>query len=195
MPSGPVPAVEPPEVAAASPAEAGEDDDSAFEDDYCDVDVSSFEYDFESLSDELPASPAPAVNLPPASGLAAEWLALFPRLGLSGMAGNIAANCTLVEMQGDDWLLHLDPSQCALFNPAQQRRLNEALDAALGRSLRLRIELQVPQQETPAQAAARQRQERQSQAEDSIHGDPLVQQLIAQFGASVRADSIEPLSD
>ena len=35
---------------------------------------------------------------------------------------------------------------------------------------------------------------RQRQAEQSIHDDPLVQQMIQQFGASIRADSIEPLT-
>ncbi len=111
------------------------------------------------------AQPMPAAQ--PATGLAAEWLDLFPRLGLSGMTGSIGANCTLVEANGDDWLLHLDPAHSALFNATQQRRLNEALNQHLGRSLNLRIELLRPEQETPAQAAARKRAERQRLAEAS----------------------------
>ena len=42
--------------------------------------------------------------------------------------------------------------------------------------------------------AARKRAERQRLAEQSIHDDPLVQQMIQQFGASIRPDSIEPLT-
>lgn len=141
-----------------------------------------------------PAEPEPLPASQPATGLAAEWLDLFPRLGLSGMTGSIGANCTLIEANGDDWLLHLDPAHSALFNATQQRRLNEALNQHLGRDLKLRIELIRPEQETPAQAASRKRAERQRQAEQSIHDDPIVQQMIQQFGASIRADSIEPLT-
>ena len=109
------------------------------------------------------------------------------------MTGNIAANCTLMAADGDDWLLHLDPAQGALFNATQQRRLNEALDQHLGRSLRLKIELVRPEQETPAQAAARKRAERQREAEVAIESDPLIQQMVRQFGATVRPDSIQPV--
>ena len=119
---------------------------------------------------------------------------MFPQLGLGGMTGSIAANCTLIEANGDDWLLHLDPAHSALFNPTQQRRLNDALNQQQGRTIKLRIELCKPEQETPAQAAARRRAERQRSAEASIHADPLVQQMIQQFGASIRPDSIEPLT-
>ena len=109
------------------------------------------------------------------------------------MTGNIAANCTLIAADGDDWLLHLDPGQGALFNTTQQRRLNDALNQHLGRTLRLKIELIRPEQETPAQAAARKRAERQREAEVSIEQDPLIQQMIRQFGATVRQDTIEPV--
>ena len=109
------------------------------------------------------------------------------------MTGNIAANCTLMAAEGDNWLLHLDPGQGALFNATQQRRLNDALNQHLGRSINLVIELIQPQQETPAQAAARRRAERQRDAEASIHADPFIQQMIQQFAAVVREDTIEPV--
>ncbi|WGV21180.1 DNA polymerase III subunit gamma/tau [Pseudomonas putida] len=137
------------------------------------------------------AEPLPAAK--PATGLALQWLELFPQLPVSGMTGNIAANCTLIAAEGDDWLLHLDPGQGALFNATQQRRLNEALNQHLGRTLNLRIELILPEQETPAQAAARKRRERQHEAVVSIEQDPLIQQMIKLFGAKVRQDTIEPV--
>ena len=55
------------------------------------------------------------------------------------------------------------------------------------------IELVKPEQETPAQAASRLRAERQRLAEKSIYADPLVQQMIEQFGAAVRDDTIQPV--
>ncbi|WP_043197270.1 DNA polymerase III subunit gamma/tau [Pseudomonas putida] len=137
------------------------------------------------------AEPLPAAK--PATGLALQWLELFPQLPVSGMTGNIAANCTLIAADGDDWLLHLDPGQGALFNTTQQRRLNDALNQHLGRTLNLRIELILPEQETPAQAASRRRAERQQDAVTSIEQDPLIQQMIKLFGAKVRQDTIEPV--
>lgn len=164
-------------------------------DDYYEADVDSIAY-----MDELPVAEPGPVAVPevvpaaqPATGLAAEWLDLFPRLGISGLTGNIAANCTLVSVEGDVWRMHLDPAQSALFNANQQRRINDALNQYHGRTLVLEVEVRRPEQETPAQAAARKRAARQRDAEESIALDPLVQKMIEQFGASVRPDTIEPL--
>ncbi|MNR37147.1 DNA polymerase III subunits gamma and tau [compost metagenome] len=125
--------------------------------------------------------------------MALEWLELFPKLPISGMTGSIAANCTLVAVEGDHWSLHLDPAHSALFNATQQRRLNDALNQHHGRTLTLDIQLIRPEQETPAQAAARKRANRQSEAEASIHADPFIQQMMQQFGAIIRDDTIEPV--
>lgn len=154
---------------------------------------------FEAISLGEPETPfkehAPISHLPPATGLAADWIQLLPQLGLSGLTGSIAANCTLVAQEGDHWTLHLDPEQSALFNPVQHERLNAALNSYYGRPLTLNLLLQTPEQETPAQAAARARQERQRQAEQAIHADPRVQTLMSRFDAVIRENSIEPLND
>ena len=165
--------------------------------DYVSMDVDNLDYDFaDALGGDQPqAEPEPEPAAMPATGLAAEWLELFPKLGLSGMTGSIAANCTLIAAEGDKWLLHLDPGHSALFNATQQRRVNDALNAYHGREIQLSIELIKPEQETPAQAAARKRANRQREAEASIQNDPLVQQMISQFAASVRAGSIEPVDN
>ena len=165
--------------------------------DYVAMDADNLDYDFaDALGDDQPqAEPEPEPAAMPATGLAAEWLEIFPKLGLSGMTGSIAANCTLIAAEGDKWLLHLDPGHSALFNATQQRRLNDALNAYHGREIQLSIELIKPEQETPAQAAARKRANRQREAEASIQNDPLVQQMISQFAASVRAGSIEPIDN
>ncbi len=161
--------------------------------DYCEVSADSFDYDFDAPAQEAIQEPEPSPAAQPATGLAAEWLDIFPRLGLGGMTANIAANCTLISASGDVWLLHLDPAQGALFNDSQQRRLNEALNQYLGRTVTLNVELCKPEQETPAQAGARQRATRQHEAERSIHEDPLIQQMIQTFAAVIRDGTIEPV--
>ncbi|WP_297832025.1 DNA polymerase III subunit gamma/tau [Pseudomonas sp.] len=185
---------------ASSPVSAPMDrDDEPPDDDYfdgeLDIDPASYSYldelAHDSVAEVVEAEPLPA--LMPATGLALDWLNLFPKLPISGMTGSIAANCTLMAVDGDNWLLHLDPAHSALFNSTQQRRLNDALNQYHGRTLNLTIELIKPEQETPAQAGSRLRAERQSEAEASIHSDPFIQQMLQQFGAVIREDTIEPV--
>ncbi|WAC44609.1 DNA polymerase III subunit gamma/tau [Pseudomonas sp. SL4(2022)] len=193
--AAPAPVVSPePEQAAAAPVVDVDDDEPPLGDyDYVEMDADSFDYDFDAAKRDASVEPEVLPAAQPATGLAADWLELFPKLGLSGMTGSIGANCTLMSVDGDHWLLHLDPAHSALFNPTQQRRLNDALNQFHGRELKVQIELRKPEQETPAQAAARKRANRQREAEASIHQDPVIQQMIQQFAAVVRADSIEPL--
>lgn len=174
------------------------DDEPPLDDDYYggEVDPASYSYLDELASEhaaEPAAEPEPEPAAQPATGLALQWLEMFPSLPISGMTGNIAANCTLMAVDGDHWLLHLDPGHSALFNATQQRRLNDALNQHLGRNLTLTIELIRPEQETPAQAASRKRADRQREAEESIENDPFIQQMIQKFGATVRHDTIEPV--
>ncbi|MEB0207125.1 DNA polymerase III subunit gamma/tau [Pseudomonas sp. CCC3.1] len=189
------PAVE--QVDAAVPG-MDRDDEPPLDEDYIEPDMDSAAYSYlDELASEHAVEPAPEPEpLPaamPATGLALEWLNMFPQLPVSGMTASIGANCTLIAVDGDDWLLHLDPAHSALFNATQQRRLNDALNQFHQRTLKVTIELVKPEQETPAQAASRLRAERQRLAEESIYADPLVQQMIQQFGAAVRDDTIQPV--
>ncbi|PAA08632.1 DNA polymerase III subunit gamma/tau [Pseudomonas fragi] len=174
------------------------DDEPPLDEDYIEPDMDSAAYSYlDELASEHAAEPAPEPEpLPaamPATGLPLEWLEMFPKLPVSGMTASIGANCTLIAVDGDDWLLHLDPAHSALFNLTQQRRLNDALNQFTQRTLKVTIELVKPEQETPAQAASRFRAERQRLAEESIYADPLVQQMVEQFGAVVREDTIQPV--
>ncbi|MDV6840940.1 DNA polymerase III subunit gamma/tau, partial [Pseudomonas aeruginosa] len=134
-----------------------QDDEPPPADDYYEVDMDTLAYLDAAPEPDVVVVEEPLPAAKPATGLAAEWLELFPRLGLGGLTASIGANCTLVAADGDHWHLHLDPGQSALFNATQQRRLNDALNQHLGRTLKLEVTLQKPEQETPAQAAARRR--------------------------------------
>jgi len=208
----PLPATVVPDAPQAEPAPAApeaddavlagmlRDDEPPLDEDYyeADLDVAPYSYLDELASENVQdpeVAPEPDV-LPasqPATGLALQWQELFGKLPISGMTGSIAANCTLIAVDGDHWLLHLDPAHSALFNSTQQRRLNDALNQYHERTLTLTIELIRPEQETPAQAAARRRANRQKDAEASIHADPFIQQMLQQFGAIIRDDTIEPV--
>jgi DNA polymerase-3 subunit gamma/tau len=192
----PIPEPSVAEVDAATPG-MDIDDEPPLDEDYIEPDMDSAYSYLDELASEHAAEPAPEPEpepaAAPATGLALQWLELFPKLAISGMTGSIAANCTLIAVDGDNWLLHLDPAHSALFNATQQRRLNDALNQYHGRTLTLTMELIKPEQETPAQAASRRRADRQREAEESIHGDPFIQQMMQQFGAVIRNDTIEPV--
>ncbi|WP_445179082.1 DNA polymerase III subunit gamma/tau [Pseudomonas sp. McL0111] len=194
--AAPIPEPSVADVDAATPG-LDMDDEPPLDEDYIEPDVDSAYSYLDELASEHAADPEPEPEpepaAMPATGLALQWLELFPKLPISGMTGSIAANCTLIAVDGDHWLMHLDPAHSALFNATQQRRLNDALNQFHGRTLTLSIELIKPEQETPAQAASRRRANRQREAEDSIHGDPFIQQMVQQFGAVVRHDTIEPV--
>jgi DNA polymerase-3 subunit gamma/tau len=194
--AAPIPEPSVAEVDAATPG-MDLDDEPPLDEDYIEPDMDSAYSYLDELASEHAAEPAaepePEPAAAPATGLALQWLELFPNLPISGMTGSIAANCTLIAVDGDNWLLHLDPAHSALFNATQQRRLNEALNQYHGRTLTLTMELIKPEQETPAQAASRRRADRQREAEESIHGDPFIQQMMQQFGAVIRNDTIEPV--
>jgi len=194
--AAPIPEPSVADVDAATPG-IDLDDEPPLDEDYIEPDMDSAYSYLDELASEHAAEPAPEPEpepaAAPATGLALQWLELFPKLPISGMTGSIAANCTLIAVDGDHWLMHLDPAHSALFNATQQRRLNDALNQFHGRTLTLTIELIKPEQETPAQAASRRRANRQREAEESIHGDPFIQQMVQQFGAVVRHDTIEPV--
>lgn len=135
----------------------------------------------------------PTNFLPPATGLAAKWLEIFPELKLTGITGSIASNCTLVAMNDTEWQLQLDPQQQALFSDNQKKRISDAINQYLGNNVNLKIDIQTPAQETPAQREQRNRYEKQKSAEQSIYNDPLIQQMLEQFSATIHTESIKPL--
>ena len=191
--SAPVAADEPPEWLQGPPPDDNFDPDEGDDE----VDVEQYLGDWQP-ADEAVAEQAEMIkdevsDLPPATGLAARWLEICPRLGVAGLTQSIAAHCQLVAIEGAVWRLHLDPGHSALYNENHRLRVQNALCELEGQPLTLEVLVQAPDQETPAVAAARRRVARQQAAEASIHADPLVQALINDFAAQICADSIRPI--
>ncbi len=81
----------------------------------------------------------------------------------------------------------------SLRSPALREKLEAALTAEAGAARRVEIEPGVPD-DSPARRDAAERARRQVEAEDSIHQDPLVQDLLRQFKtARIVPGSIKPL--
>ena len=143
------------------------------------------------------AGAAAAVELVP-TPLGDRWDALVRPLveqgRITALARELAlqAQCIAVDDGASPPLWRLRVERESLRAPAQRDRLQAALAEALGQPLRLDIELGETT-DTPARRDTAERSRRQRQAERTIHDDPQVRSLLAQYAsARIVPGSIEP---
>lgn len=163
------------------------DEDDTAQSDYLDY-LASAPLDDELLTDDLKP------HIPAASGAAARWIELCDQLDISGMTANIARNCALIQEAGEQWLMHLDRGQSALFNDTQRQRINDAINQRLGQTIQLTIEVAEIAVETPALNLARRRHQQQVEAENSLQQDPIILAMQREMGAVFYPDTIKPLN-
>ena len=145
------------------------------------------------------AEPPPPIEKPAAevdSVGTQDWRQILEGLAVSGMVKQLAANCLLQQQDGNTIMLTLDNGHRQLLNPKAEKRLQQALGEYFDADIRLVIELGKPAAaETPAQAEAREKDERQVQAERSIEEDGFVQAMKQNFNAEVVPGSVRPADD
>ncbi|MBR8093506.1 DNA polymerase III subunit gamma/tau [Burkholderia cenocepacia] len=144
-----------------------------------------------------PAAPIDTRPLPPAIaldpiGFDGEWPALAARLPLKGVAYQLAFNSELTAVAAGTLKLSVPVPQYA--DAAQVTKLKAALADALGKPVEVSVEVG-PARRTAAALDAAARAARQREAEQEIHGDPFVQQLVRDFGARIVEGSVRPLAD
>jgi len=105
------------------------------------------------------------------------------------MTRELAVGSELISADGDVFRLRVAVK--ALAEPGTVERLRAALATALGRQVRLSVDVGETG-DTAAARAERTRSDKQKRAEQSIYNDPFVQQLIENFGAVVDPSSIKP---
>jgi DNA polymerase-3 subunit gamma/tau len=136
--------------------------------------------------------PAPVETAPgPALADTADWHRLVDRLGVGGIASQLAHHCSLLDWSEGRLSLALDPGAEQLRSPATEERLRAALERVLGGPLKLSLQVAAPEQETPAQRLARQREERQREAVDALDRDPVASRLRERLDAQWAPGSIE----
>ncbi len=128
---------------------------------------------------------------PPLAG-PEHWRDVIARLELTGLTAELVNHCLPETVEADRVRLRLDPAAEPLNAEVHVGRLEEALAALRGRSMKVEIRVAVPTDETPAQQAAREKAQRQLEAERAIAADATVRTLIETFDASVQRDSIRP---
>jgi DNA polymerase-3 subunit gamma/tau len=135
---------------------------------------------------------APARPVPSADG-DLDWAAMLRALPLKGVAFALASNCSLKSRRAGEVCLVLGQAHAELRTQNAEWRLQKALGEYFSEDLRLRIEIDEHASETPAQVAQRHGDERQRAAEQAIHGDAGVQDMMESFGATIVPGSITPL--
>jgi DNA polymerase-3 subunit gamma/tau len=141
-------------------------------------------------------APIPAAA---AAGLGDRWhglvLDLIARGSVAALARELAWSSGLLAI--DDrtrpptWRLAVERE--GLRSPALRDKLTAALAAALGEPVQLEL-VNAVAEDSPARRDAAERARRQAAAEEAIHNDPVVRELISQFkGARIVPGSIKPV--
>lgn len=133
----------------------------------------------------------------PAGGTSAgatDWHAIVAGLSLSGLARTLAQHCELRSLNEGSCLLRLAPEHSHLQMKPGPDKLQQALSDYLGRPVAVRIELASNEVDTPAEAAGRERREKQQDAEASIKEDAFVRDVVETFDASIVESSIKPIA-
>lgn len=153
-----------------------------------------------------PTSPSPAASPAVDSSEASEqwqsndllrgcgdaWAELIADADLRGLLRQLALHCSLTR-EGDSWQLILSPERRHLMNDKTVADLGQRLASHLGRPIRLGIELGEPLMVTPFQLERQRYQQLLTEAQQALGRDPHVQFFIERFGATLDADSIQPL--
>jgi DNA polymerase-3 subunit gamma/tau len=133
---------------------------------------------------------APAAASAGVAGGALDWPALAAGLALTGLARELAMRSELVTQDGDRLTLRVPVK--ALLEAGGETRLRAALQEHFGRPIGVQVVVGAVSGATAASRGEQARALRQKQAEDAIHADPFVRELIENFGAVVDPSSIRP---
>ncbi|WP_220810239.1 DNA polymerase III subunit gamma/tau [Noviherbaspirillum aridicola] len=155
--------------------------------------------DDEVAVSERPPAPAPAVAAPPSApvpvpslGWNGDWPALAASLPLRGVVQQLAQQSELLQCEdGGSVLFKLRIPVDTLRTAGAVDKLAAALTEHFGKPARVETEIGAVRQTANAAAVA-EREARQREAEQHMQGDPFVQALMREFGATIVPGSIKP---
>lgn len=148
----------------------------------------------------LPVAEAPMVKenvaAPATPEISADqWPQWVDRLGLKGMARELAQHSAFLSLDDGLVTLNLPATHRQLLMPASEQRLVQALSELLGAPIRVRIDVVEQVGVTAAVLKKEAAVERQNNAVAAIEGDPIVQELIDVFDAKLIDGSIRPVAE
>ena len=114
-----------------------------------------------------------------------------------GLGRALAQNCEMIAFDENSISLRVDEANKHLISATYQDKLSAAINAQLGKKIKLIFEIgnsEAAAINTPAKQIAVEKATIQSSAEDAIMGDPFVQDLMQQFGATIIPNTTKPLN-
>lgn len=124
-----------------------------------------------------------------------QWHQVVSRLTLGGIDKQLVMNCVVIDQQGDKFTLAIEPASAPMITTEREKRIQDALSQAYGREIRIKIETQSVDMETPAGREERLSAERQADAEQAIDSDNNVQSILEAFNATVKPNSVQVVED
>lgn len=121
-----------------------------------------------------------------------QWGAMIVAMKLGGMTRELANNCVLENIDDKVCTLLLDPAHKQLSSPRTVEKLQKALQAYRGTPLKLVINTEKVQIDTPAVQQQKEREDQQRAAVEAINTDETIQVLKERFDARVMPGTIEP---
>ncbi|HLU77469.1 MAG TPA: DNA polymerase III subunit gamma/tau C-terminal domain-containing protein, partial [Burkholderiales bacterium] len=137
-----------------------------------------------------PAAVAPA-RREPAAAAEGDWPTLVGTLKLTGLAKQLAERCEMVARNGDKFDLRVSNESRALATAASIDRLKSALQDAIGRPVRVDVQVGETRGASVAAIAETDRRARQDRASQQMNNDPFVRELVNSLDATI--ESVEPL--
>lgn len=122
-----------------------------------------------------------------------DWPEIYLGLGVTGILQSTIANCQLVARSGNEFQFIVDENNSTLYDQSHQQRLADLLTNYFIERVHVKIQPGKLTAETPALIAKRYQEERYANAVTAIKTDPIVQQLIAHFGATLREETIQAI--
>ncbi|MEX2131972.1 MAG: DNA polymerase III subunit gamma/tau [Pseudohongiellaceae bacterium] len=123
------------------------------------------------------------------------WMELFAKLQMTGITGNILANCVCHGLNDGILKFTLQGEQSAIYSEEHRLRIRDTLSRYFGCKLDVSIEIGNSNTESPAARDLRVKRERQDQLVSDFEQDAMVKQIKDRFSATVLTDTITPIKN
>jgi DNA polymerase-3 subunit gamma/tau len=114
---------------------------------------------------------------------------------LGGQASMLAQHAVLDQRQGFVFHLSVPDTHKVVAAADYREKLEQALSQFIGSPARIQVSVGAATDATPAAQQQRDKRAGIERAEAAINDDPFVQTLIADFGAVIIPDTIQPRTD
>ena len=122
-----------------------------------------------------------------------DWESMIDEMNLTGLTKELAVSCSLKKHSENIIHIIISPDKEHLLNETHKKRLTEALKERFGQENNIKIYIEEPEAETPAQKKVREETEKQQVAESSLKEDANIKAMEEIFGATLNEKSIKPV--